>query len=99
MCNIFLENKLNLLNFRNEQIDLTFFNPDKNGSIIDLGDIPIPIQTNISGHVITGIAPVDIGSISASNFNSINISESLLPGMNLKIRWNYYNYMKSEQET
>ncbi|XP_077302475.1 uncharacterized protein LOC143922931 [Arctopsyche grandis] len=64
----------------NEQIDLTFFHPDKNGSIIDLGNIPIPVQTNITGQVITGIAPVDLGSISAPQFNSINISESLLPG-------------------
>lgn len=29
-----------------------------------MGDIPLPIQTNISGQILTGIAPVHIGAVS-----------------------------------
>ncbi|KRT82287.1 hypothetical protein AMK59_3570 [Oryctes borbonicus] len=46
-----------------EQIDLTFFDPITNGSAFDLSNIPIPIQTNISGISVTGIAPVNLGTI------------------------------------
>lgn len=47
-----------------ERVDLTFFDAHKNSSHIDLGRVPLPIQTNISGQVLTGIAPVDIGAFS-----------------------------------
>lgn len=30
---------------------------------MDLGDIPLPVQTNITGQILTGIAPVHIGAI------------------------------------
>uniref|UniRef100_A0A6M2DYX4 Putative conserved secreted protein n=1 Tax=Xenopsylla cheopis TaxID=163159 RepID=A0A6M2DYX4_XENCH len=46
-----------------EQVDLTFYNAHGNGTHIDLGDIPIPVQTNISGHIVTGITPVHAGTI------------------------------------
>ncbi|XP_017773274.1 PREDICTED: uncharacterized protein LOC108560303 [Nicrophorus vespilloides] len=45
-----------------EEVDLTFFNPTHNGSTIDLSNIPVPIQANISGISITGIAPVNFGT-------------------------------------
>lgn len=45
-----------------ERVDLTFFDAHKNGSNIDLGDIPFPIQTNISGHVTTSIGVIQNGS-------------------------------------
>lgn len=47
-----------------EQVDLTFYDTHHNGSHIDLGDIPLPIQTNVSGQVLTGIAPVHVGAFS-----------------------------------
>lgn len=46
-----------------ERVDLTFFDAKSNGSYFDLGEIPLPVQTNITGQVLTGIAPVDLGSI------------------------------------
>jgi len=48
-----------------ERIDLTFYDAHSNRSHIDLGNIPLPIQTNISGQVLTGIAPVNIGAFSS----------------------------------
>lgn len=45
-----------------ERVDLTFFDAHSNNSHIDLGNIPLPIQTNVSGQVLTGIAPVNIGA-------------------------------------
>uniref|UniRef100_A0A1L8DP23 Putative conserved secreted protein n=1 Tax=Nyssomyia neivai TaxID=330878 RepID=A0A1L8DP23_9DIPT len=47
----------------NERVDLTFFNAHKNDTHLDLGSIPLPVQTNISGQVLTGIAPINIGAI------------------------------------
>lgn len=48
---------------RHERVDLTFFDAKSNGSSFDLGQIPLPVQTNITGQVLTGIAPIDIGAI------------------------------------
>ncbi|XP_030372804.1 uncharacterized protein LOC115622860 [Scaptodrosophila lebanonensis] len=48
-----------------ERVDLTFFDAHTNKSHIDLGNIPLPIQTNVSGQVLTGIAPVNIGAFSS----------------------------------
>ncbi|XP_037806506.1 uncharacterized protein LOC119600390 [Lucilia sericata] len=50
-----------------ERVDLTFFDAHTNESHIDLGNIPLPIQTNVSGQVLTGIAPVNIGAISSAS--------------------------------
>lgn len=50
-----------------ERVDLTFFDAHRNSSHIDLGNIPLPIQTNVSGQVLTGIAPVNIGAFSNTN--------------------------------
>lgn len=47
-----------------ERVDLTFFDAHQNSSHIDLGKVPLPVQTNISGQVLTGIAPIDIGAFS-----------------------------------
>lgn len=46
-----------------ERVDLTFFDAKSNGSHFDLGEIPLPVQTNVTGQVLTGIAPIDLGSI------------------------------------
>lgn len=46
-------------------MDLTFYDTHSNQSHINLGNVPLPIQTNISGHVLTGIAPVNIGAFSS----------------------------------
>ncbi|XP_064539814.1 uncharacterized protein LOC135429444 [Drosophila montana] len=48
-----------------ERVDLTFYDAHTNQSHIDLGNIPLPIQTNVSGQVLTGIAPVNIGAFSS----------------------------------
>lgn len=47
-----------------ERVDLTFFDARSNDSHIDLGNIPLPIQTNVSGQILTGIAPINIGAFS-----------------------------------
>lgn len=46
-----------------ERVDLTFFDAKSNGSYFDLGQIPVPVQTNVTGQVLTGIAPIDLGTI------------------------------------
>lgn len=48
---------------RHERVDLTFFDAKSNGSYFDLGAIPLPVQTNVTGQVLTGIAPIELGSI------------------------------------
>ncbi|XP_067646953.1 uncharacterized protein [Eurosta solidaginis] len=48
-----------------ERVDLTFYDAHSNQSHIDLGNVPLPIQTNISGQILTGIAPVNIGAFSS----------------------------------
>lgn len=48
---------------RHERVDLTFFDAKSNGSHFDLGNIPLPVQTNVSGQILTGIAPIALGSI------------------------------------
>lgn len=54
---------MNLFIFNRHQVDLTFYDPKFNGSSIDLSNIPLPIQTNISGVTITGFAPANLGSL------------------------------------
>nr|XP_022915798.1 uncharacterized protein LOC111425785 [Onthophagus taurus] len=49
-----------------EEVNLTFFDPKHNGTTIDLSNIPVPIQTNISGVEITGLAPANFGTIQLS---------------------------------
>lgn len=50
-----------------ERVDLTFFDAHTNESHFDLGNIPLPIQSNISGQVLTGIAPINIGAFSSAS--------------------------------
>jgi hypothetical protein len=47
-----------------QQVDLSFFNTESNDSFINFGDVPLPVHTNVSGQIITGIAPVHIGAVS-----------------------------------
>lgn len=47
-----------------ERVDLTFFDAHTNDSHIDLGSIPLPVQTNQSGEVLTKISPINIGGFS-----------------------------------
>ncbi|KAL5292919.1 hypothetical protein ACFFRR_011594 [Megaselia abdita] len=47
-----------------ERVDLTFFDAHTNNSHIDLGSIPLPVQSNVSGQVLTGIVPIAIGGFS-----------------------------------
>jgi hypothetical protein len=46
-----------------QQVDLTFYDAESNDSFINFGDIPLPVQTNVSGQIITGISPVHIGAV------------------------------------
>lgn len=50
---------------RQEQVDLSFYggHRNNNNSKIDLGNIPLPIQQQINGQIITGIAPVHFGEV------------------------------------
>jgi len=50
-------------NETHEEVDLTFYDPKHNSSVIDLSKIPAPVQTNVSGEIITGIAPANFGTI------------------------------------
>ncbi|XP_070497272.1 uncharacterized protein [Chironomus tepperi] len=51
-----------------QQVDLTFFNTESNGTDVNFGDIPFPVKTTgLKGQVITGIAPVHIGAVSDIN--------------------------------
>lgn len=47
---------------------------------MDLGDIPLPVQTNITGQVLTGIAPVHIGAIqdAADIFNTLPLTGTIV---------------------
>lgn len=47
-----------------QQVQLTFNAKNKNGTL-DFGDIPLPVQTNVSGQILTGIAPVHVGQVSS----------------------------------
>lgn len=64
-----------LLSIRHERVDLTFFNTHKNGSLFDFGDIPVPIQANITGHSYTEILPFHIGD----GIQNISEIASVLP--------------------
>lgn len=44
-------------------MDISFYDAESNGSFINFGDVPLPVQTNVSGQIITGIAPVHIGAV------------------------------------
>lgn len=60
---------------------MTFFDAKSNGSHFDLGEIPLPVQTNVTGQVLTGIAPIELGSIqNASNITSDILSTLSLTG-------------------
>lgn len=53
---------------RQEQVDLSFFGGHRgNNSKLDFGDIPLPIQQQVNGQIITGIAPVHFGEIEDAN--------------------------------
>lgn len=46
-----------------QQVDVSFYDTQSNDSFINFGDIPLPVQTNVSGQIITGVAPVHIGAV------------------------------------
>ncbi|XP_053674999.1 uncharacterized protein LOC128725290 [Anopheles nili] len=46
-----------------QQVDLSFFSHGGNSTHLNLGDIPVPIQTSVQGQVFTGIAPVHVGTV------------------------------------
>lgn len=66
--------------FSHERVDLTFFDAHSNGSHFDLGDIPLPVQTNVTGQVLTGIAPVHIGAIqdAADIFSTLPLTGTIV---------------------
>ncbi len=82
---IFLWNEVNesanwILLTRRERVDLTFFDAHSNASHFDLGDIPLPVQTNVSGQILTGIAPVHIGAIQEATdiLNSLPLTGTIV---------------------
>lgn len=46
-----------------QQVDVSFFDAESNDTFINFGDVPLPVQTNVSGQIITGISPVHIGAV------------------------------------
>lgn len=74
--NLLINFYLSLSPFSHERVDLTFFNAHRNGSAFDFGDIPVPIQANITGHTYTEILPLHIGDGGVMNISEI---ASILP--------------------
>ncbi|GAB0099177.1 uncharacterized protein DMENIID0001_150230 [Sergentomyia squamirostris] len=72
----------------NERVDLTFFNAHQNDTHLDFGSIPLPVQTNVSGQILTGIAPIDLGAV------DVNHPEDILE--TLPITGTIVNITKSE---
>lgn len=68
-----------MLFFRQEEINLTFFDPENNGSFIDLSSIPVPFQTNISGITVTGVAPANFGAIKLDEDGTPTLNGSTVP--------------------
>ncbi|KAJ8928119.1 hypothetical protein NQ314_019345 [Rhamnusium bicolor] len=66
-------------NETHEQVDVSFYDPGRNGSLIDLSRIPIPIQTNVSGVAVTGILPTDLGSINLNDDGTASYNGSSFP--------------------
>lgn len=54
-----------------QQVDLTFFDTQGNDTFLDFGDIPLPVQTNVSGQIVTGLAPTHIGTHNIEDLSSI----------------------------
>lgn len=46
-----------------QQVDLSFYDAESNDTFLNFGDVPLPVQTNVSGQIITGISPVHIGAV------------------------------------
>lgn len=45
------------------QVDVSFFDTESNDTFINFGDIPLPVETNVSGHILTEITPYHIGAV------------------------------------
>jgi len=79
------DNDTDYSNETHEQVDLTFYDPEHNDTAINLSNIPIPVQTNFSGQIITGIAPANFGIIplpsSENETNSMGYSPFTIPLM------------------
>ena len=77
-------------------MDLTFFDPKYNGTHIDLSNIPLPVQTNVSGVEVTGLAPTNLGFLavppsgetSLRNGSDVPISVPVIPNAVVAIRRN-----------
>lgn len=54
-----------------QQVDLTFYDAESNSSFINLGDVPLPQSVNVSGQILTGVAPVHIGVVENGNLADI----------------------------
>ena len=78
------------------QIDLTFFDPKFNGSDIDLTNVPLPFQTNVSGTQVVGVAPVNLGFLAVppaggstvEPASAVNIGTPLIPNAVVSVRHN-----------
>lgn len=64
---------------RQEIVNLTFFDPQHNESFIDLSNIPVPFQTNVSGVTLTGVAPADFGAIKLQEDGTPTLNGSSVP--------------------
>ncbi|CAG9763261.1 unnamed protein product [Ceutorhynchus assimilis] len=74
------DNNTDYDNKTHEQIDISFFDPKDNGSFIDLSNIPLPLETNVTGTALTGILPSNLGKFVFSNNGSVaDLKESNLP--------------------
>lgn len=60
-------------------MNLTFFDPQHNESFIDLSNIPVPFQTNVSGVTLTGVAPADFGAIKLQEDGTPTLNGSSVP--------------------
>ncbi|XP_048519238.1 uncharacterized protein LOC125503237 [Dendroctonus ponderosae] len=74
------DNSTDFDNKTHEQIDVSFFDPIDNGTFIDLSNIPVPVETNVSGVALTGILPSNLGNLVFSpNGSGVSLNGSSFP--------------------
>lgn len=79
---------------------MSFFDPADNGTFVDLSNIPVPVETNVSGVALTGIVSSNLGGLifpengSDSDVNRSNLL--LFPNKQVKVTKNISTVGKEE---
>lgn len=68
---------------------MSFFDPGHNGSVFDLSNIPVPIQTNVSGVSVTGVVPANFGVLNLLENGTLDATNfPILPNKQVKVTHN-----------